>query len=509
MSDNDVAGVVVSGTSKLLFSFTGKDNRSIVIRGTEGVVYDLDNTGFNGTSKITWGFDGTQQLMGNTDASLLTIGGWAKASGTFNSLLGGSDFAHYYIGHNFTLDNSGNVVTTYDNTSTSYVAMFTDAGLLNVYEAPATTPGIGAPTFGATPTFSLNMLTGALSLNGQAALISGGALGTPSSGTLTSCTGLPAAGVTGLGSLATLSAAPAGTLTGTTLAAGVTTSSLTSLGTAPAIGAATAISLAIGGATLGSNALAVSGSASLSAAVTTASGGNNLVVTAQATTDVPLTAKGAASQSGDLHQWQSSTAVLLRVTAGGFLACGTSSGNTSVSGSGLGFIGGNPLIQSSNGGGVVILSGDSILLESQNTAQTKLYLKGATSQLIWTSDTSYSTPTSTTGTGDLILTRDAANTLAQRNGANAQASRVYNSYTDAANYERLSLSWQLTSNVGRLAMSAGGSGVVRPIAIDGYPKGSAPAVGDIPSGTFACIFDGTNAWMCYNNAGTLQKVILV
>lgn len=38
--------------------------------------------------------------------------------------------------------------------------------------------------------------------------------------------------------------------------------------------------------------------------------------------------------------------------------------------------------------------------------------------------------------GDLFVARDAANTLAQRNGVNAQAFRVYNTFTDASNYER-------------------------------------------------------------------------
>lgn len=38
---------------------------------------------------------------------------------------------------------------------------------------------------------------------------------------------------------------------------------------------------------------------------------------------------------------------------------------------------------------------------------------------------------------DTILIRDAANALAQRNGANAQNFRLYNTYTDASNYSRL------------------------------------------------------------------------
>jgi hypothetical protein len=41
---------------------------------------------------------------------------------------------------------------------------------------------------------------------------------------------------------------------------------------------------------------------------------------------------------------------------------------------------------------------------------------------------------------DLVIARDAANTLAQRNSTNAQTYRLYGTYTDASNYERLSLS---------------------------------------------------------------------
>lgn len=40
---------------------------------------------------------------------------------------------------------------------------------------------------------------------------------------------------------------------------------------------------------------------------------------------------------------------------------------------------------------------------------------------------------------DLTLYRDAANTLAQRRAANAQSFKLYTSYTDAANYERLGI----------------------------------------------------------------------
>ncbi len=63
--------------------------------------------------------------------------------------------------------------------------------------------------------------------------------------------------------------------------------------------------------------------------------------------------------------------------------------------------------------------------------------------------------------GDVILARDAANTLAQRNGTNAQTFRVYNTYTDASNYERGILAWE--SNALFVGTQAAGTGTVRDI----------------------------------------------
>lgn len=66
---------------------------------------------------------------------------------------------------------------------------------------------------------------------------------------------------------------------------------------------------------------------------------------------------------------------------------------------------------------------------------------------------------------DTILTRDAANIWAQRNGANAQAFRIYNTYTDASNYERLAVEWN--SNTAYLRTQAAGTGSARNLALDG------------------------------------------
>lgn len=64
---------------------------------------------------------------------------------------------------------------------------------------------------------------------------------------------------------------------------------------------------------------------------------------------------------------------------------------------------------------------------------------------------------------DLRLFRDAANTLAQRNGTNAQTFRVYNTFTDASNYERGFLRW--SSNVFEVGPEAAGTGTTRPMRI--------------------------------------------
>ena len=53
----------------------------------------------------------------------------------------------------------------------------------------------------------------------------------------------------------------------------------------------------------------------------------------------------------------------------------------------------------------------------------------------------------------------SSNLLEQRNGTNAQSNRIYNTFTDASNYEALSLRW--ASNVAELAVIAAGTGVDR------------------------------------------------
>lgn len=80
---------------------------------------------------------------------------------------------------------------------------------------------------------------------------------------------------------------------------------------------------------------------------------------------------------------------------------------------------------------------------------------------------------------DVILARDAANTLALRNGTSAQAFNVYNTYTDASNYERGVFGWG--SNLFVLGTEKAGTGIPRALQIR---------------------IDGNNVWQ-FNPAGHL------
>lgn len=71
--------------------------------------------------------------------------------------------------------------------------------------------------------------------------------------------------------------------------------------------------------------------------------------------------------------------------------------------------------------------------------------------------------TAASGTLDTILERDAANTLALRNGTNAQTFNLYNTFTDASNYERGVLKWD--TNILEVGSEAAGTGTARSVAL--------------------------------------------
>jgi hypothetical protein len=64
---------------------------------------------------------------------------------------------------------------------------------------------------------------------------------------------------------------------------------------------------------------------------------------------------------------------------------------------------------------------------------------------------------------DAFIIRDAANAIAQRNGTNAQTFRIYNTYTDASNYERLSIGW--ASSICTISPENAGTGSARALTL--------------------------------------------
>lgn len=90
---------------------------------------------------------------------------------------------------------------------------------------------------------------------------------------------------------------------------------------------------------------------------------------------------------------------------------------------------------------------------------------------------------------DAPVLTPTGNVLEQRNSTNAQTLRLYNTYTDAANYERLTLWW--TTNVADLRLEVAGSGVAsRNLQI-----------GTMGAGTLSFYNGGTVRWQI--NGGNL------
>jgi len=74
-------------------------------------------------------------------------------------------------------------------------------------------------------------------------------------------------------------------------------------------------------------------------------------------------------------------------------------------------------------------------------------------------------------TYDTALFRDAAGTLAQRNGVNPQAFRLYNTYTDATTFERLNIKWDTNVlKIGTEKGSVGGTARAMELQTDGVTR---------------------------------------
>lgn len=89
----------------------------------------------------------------------------------------------------------------------------------------------------------------------------------------------------------------------------------------------------------------------------------------------------------------------------------------------------------------------------------------------------------------LFLEYDAANTLAQRNGVNAQTFNIYNTYVGSGHYERAHIGWNDTADTFVIGTEAGsGGGTVRNVALMGGDVGigtTTPTVALDVSGSIA------------------------
>lgn len=98
--------------------------------------------------------------------------------------------------------------------------------------------------------------------------------------------------------------------------------------------------------------------------------------------------------------------------------------------------------------------------------------------------------TSSSGAANLSLFRDANNTLAQRLTTNPQTFRLYNTWTDASNYERLAFTWD--SNVAKIQTEAAGTGTLRDLSI-GSTSGKLGFLGATPVARAAHVVDADTA----------------
>jgi hypothetical protein len=95
-----------------------------------------------------------------------------------------------------------------------------------------------------------------------------------------------------------------------------------------------------------------------------------------------------------------------------------------------------------------------------NAGGPQYFVNGGVRRQRWfASSVTWSSITDADGTADLFVLRDAANTLGQRNDTSAQTFRLYNTYTDALNYERGAIFWN--GNVFQVRAENAGSGLPR------------------------------------------------
>ena len=126
-----------------------------------------------------------------------------------------------------------------------------------------------------------------------------------------------------------------------------------------------------------------------------------------------------------------------------------------------------------------------LTVRNSNSNRVSLNFRGASIR----SDGAFSWSTSTdsgSGSYDLILERDAAGTLGIRNSTNAQTFRIYNTFTDASNYERVAIASATYSSARYFTLSAESAGTgAADLNMVIAPKGNGALIAELPDGTSA------------------------
>jgi hypothetical protein len=179
--------------------------------------------------------------------------------------------------------------------------------------------------------------------------------------------------------------------------------------------------------------------------------------------DGKVIVKQVAGQTSNLQEWQDSTGSAL----GSFSINGQISLNRGVSTGVLTGIRG-----AGNQDGIINVSNGTVTLGRLDTNWEICSI--GQSVVVGLTMTSagfigWSNGSATTGGNQapfLALYKDANDILAQRRTTNAQTFRVYNTYTDASNYERLVMDWSTTTNVGYIGFQRAGTGAARNVIVD-------------------------------------------
>ena len=154
--------------------------------------------------------------------------------------------------------------------------------------------------------------------------------------------------------------------------------------------------------------------------------------------------------------------------------------------------------QTSTGAGINVSANGSRLALLSDNAEVA-YLNGLTFILHASAGFGWASGAASSGSFDTILLRDgAANTLALRNGANAQTFNVYGTYTSGTSYERLTLSAPSAANaiIGTNKGSGGGTARGLEFQTDGVTRMTINAAGTsviFPSGIALQRTDGGGA----------------